>query len=112
MCGESVQGVPENKPKLLLDQATLPVGAEPKPETVALHVIVVPMTTEAWLHAAVRVEGGRLLTKTVTDPEVTDSDALSLTWSSKLQTPGVDRAPVETESGGEVSQLKELPKGL
>ncbi len=70
MCGESVQIVSENLPELLLYQVTPPVGAEPEPMTVALHVIVVPTTTEARLHATVRVEGERLLAKTVTDPEV------------------------------------------
>jgi hypothetical protein len=49
------------------------------------------------------------LTVTVTAPEATDSDELSLTWSSKLQTPRVDKAPVETEGIEEVSQLKEPP---
>jgi hypothetical protein len=49
---------------------------------------------------------GTGLTVTVTSPEATDSDALSLTWSSKLQTPRVDRTPVETVGREEVSQLK------
>jgi hypothetical protein len=52
------------------------------------------------------------LTVTVTGVDVTDSDALSVTSSSKLQTPTVERVPVEVVGREEVLQLKELPRKL
>ena len=48
------------------------------------------------------------LTVTVADAEATDTDALSLTWNSKLHTPVV-RLPVETEGSEPTEQLKEPP---
>jgi hypothetical protein len=52
------------------------------------------------------------LTVTVTGAEGTVARALSVTSSSKLQTPGVDRVPVEVVGREEVLQLKELPREL
>jgi hypothetical protein len=55
LCFERLQGALENVPALLLDQATLPVGAEPEPTTVVLQVIFAPTTTEAWLQDTERI---------------------------------------------------------
>lgn len=52
---ESLQDVPENSPGLLLDQATLPVGVEPEPLTVASQVVAEPTTTEEGEHDRVAV---------------------------------------------------------
>ena len=53
-------------------------------------------------------------TVTVTAPEATDSDELSLTWSSKFHVPIVTRAPVDTEGfeEGVHPVVKELPRVL
>jgi hypothetical protein len=55
---------------------------------------------------------GAGLTVTVTGAEVTVSDALSVTWSSKLHAPRVDRMFVEIVGREAVSQLKEPPRRL
>ncbi|MGD0477983.1 MAG: hypothetical protein ABSB29_07450 [Nitrososphaerales archaeon] len=45
----------------MLDQATLPVGAEPEPTTTALQVVALPTTTEEREHDTVTLVPGRLL---------------------------------------------------
>jgi hypothetical protein len=55
---KSLQVSLENLPELLFNQATLPVGVEPEPLTVALQVTAEPTTTEAGLQ--VRVVGEAL----------------------------------------------------
>jgi hypothetical protein len=55
---------------------------------------------------------GAKLTMTDTGAEVTVSDALSVTWSSKDQVPVVVKAPVETEGLEPEVQLNKLPKSL
>jgi hypothetical protein len=52
------------------------------------------------------------LTVTVTSADATDADVLSVTWSSKDQTPIIDRVPVEIEGMDEAVQLKEPPGEL
>jgi hypothetical protein len=53
---------------------------------------------------------GTGFTVTATGVEVTVSDALSVTWSSKDQTPVVAREPVDTVGLDEVVHENELPK--
>ena len=61
MCFVRLQDAPDRVPAPLLDQVTLPVGAEePDPRTVALHVTVEPTTTVEWLQERVRVIGEAL----------------------------------------------------
>jgi hypothetical protein len=69
LCLKSLQVVIENVPESLLDHATLPVGAEPEPTIVALHVTVPPTTTESWLQDRVKVIG-EALTVIVLHPPV------------------------------------------
>lgn len=76
---ESAQASLENLPGLLLDQATLPVGAEPEPLTVALQAVAEPTTTEAGEHDRVTLAPGRLLTVTVTGDETTAAPVPSFT---------------------------------
>ena len=52
------------------------------------------------------------LTFTVTAFEVTVLEALSVTWSSKLQDPVVDRAPVDVDGVSPTLQENELPRLL
>ena len=53
-------------------------------------------------------------TATVTETafETTVEGLLSVTWSSKFQTPVVERAPVDTEGVEEVVQVNEEPRLL
>ena len=56
--------VNETDPVPSFDQTTLPVGVEPAPLTVALHLVAEPTTREAELQDMVSAVGG------VTSPEV------------------------------------------
>ena len=58
-CLESLQTpLAVNEPEAVLWKLTVPVGSVPV--TVAVHLVVVPTTTEAWLQLTVVVEVGRI----------------------------------------------------
>lgn len=61
---DSLYVVSEERPGLLLDQATLPVGTSVELVTVVLQVTVEPTTTEEWLYEMASVGTGRGLTVT------------------------------------------------
>jgi hypothetical protein len=92
-----LQDVRENSPRLLLENVTYPVGAEPKPTTVALHAVTLPTTKEKREHDNVTVVPGMVLTMSAIGDEITFSPYTSATWSSKYQVPAVASAPVGTE---------------
>ena len=68
MCRESAQEILEKTPELLLDQVTLPVGAEPEPTTIALQGVAFPTTTEEDEHDTVTLVLERLLAVTERAP--------------------------------------------
>jgi hypothetical protein len=111
---ESLQDVPENFPGPLLDQATLPVGAEPEPLTVASQSVAEPTTTEAGVQDKARTGPTRALTDSVADGETSTVPAPSVTWSSNAQAPGVGKAPVDADGLEEGVQpvVKGLPRSL
>ena len=97
---------------LVDDQVTDPVGDEPV--TVATHVVEVPgviVVGEQETETVVAVREELTVTVTAFDTCVAGVPELSVTWSSKDQTPEL-RAPVDTVGLASQLQLKELPRLL
>ena len=80
--------------------------------------LIVTFTVADWPKSITVGERARVgtprggLTVTMAGAEATDTDALSVTCSLKLQTPRIERAPVDTLGEEELEQLNEPPREL